>query len=171
MSACGQFFATFHGLLRGECGSGLLVHAARHFGATLLMAIKLHRLLALALLCVGLLIAGAPAIACCAGGTPTHDCCPSPSHSVGDLSYESAPHSGVQSCCAAGAQTASVSALDVTPGKTNVHQAQVDPLLSIIFLIALSANFSSAPTGVASATPSFFPPSSPLYLRTRRLRL
>jgi hypothetical protein len=135
------------------------------------MAIKLHRILALALLCVGLLIAGAPAIACCAGGTPTHDCCPSPSHSVGDLSYESAPHSGVQSCCAAGAQTASVSALDVTPGKTNIQQAQVDPLLSIIFLIALSANFSSAPTGVASATPSFFPPSSPLYLRTRRLRL
>jgi hypothetical protein len=64
-----------------------------------------------------------------------------------------------------------VSALDVTPGKTSIHQAQVDPLLSIIFLIALSANFSSAPTGVASATPTFFPASSPLYLRTRRLRL
>jgi hypothetical protein len=64
-----------------------------------------------------------------------------------------------------------VSALDVTPGKTNIHQAQVDPLLSIIFLVALSANFSPARPGVASATPSFFPASSPLYLRTRRLRL
>ena len=161
-----QFLATFHGLLhRGSRSRGLSLWRDP------LMVIKLHRILALALLCAGLLVAGAPAIACCAEGTPTHDCCPSRSHSVGDLSYENAPHSDLQSCCAAGAQTAAVSALDVTPGKTNIQSAQADPLLSIIFLVALSANYSSARSGVASATPFYFPAPSPLYLRTRRLRL
>jgi len=64
-----------------------------------------------------------------------------------------------------------VSALDVTPGKTSIQQAQADPLLSIIFLLALSTSYSSTRPSVASATPSLFSASSPLYLRTRRLRL
>jgi hypothetical protein len=135
------------------------------------MVIKLHRILALALLCVGLLVAGAPAIACCAEGTPTHYCCPNLSHPAGSRSYQRAPDSGLQSCCAAGAQTGAVSASDVTPGKADIQPTRADPLLSIAFLAALSASYSSAQLGIASATPSFFPAVSPLYLRTRRLRL
>src|SRR5947209_9238664 len=154
-------------IFRDLPGSRRPVTAARPF----VMSIKLQRLLALALLCVGLLIAGAPAIACCAGGSPTHNCCPSRSQSVGDLSYEGASRSGLQSCCAAGAQATATSASDVTPSKKSIREAQADPLLAIIFLIALSANFSSARSGVASATPSLSPASSPLYPRTRRLRL
>jgi hypothetical protein len=110
-------------------------------------------------------------MACCAEGTPTHDCCPSRSHPVGSRSYERAPHSGLESCCAAGAQTAAVSALDVTPDKTDIQPTRVDPPLSVTFLTVVTASYSSARSGVASATPSFFPALSPLYLRTRRLRL
>lgn len=136
------------------------------------MVMNLQRILALVLLCVGLLVAGAPAIASCAAeGTPTHDCCSNQSHPVGSCSDERASPSGVQSCCATGPQTAAVSALDVTPGKTNIQPTRADPPLSITFLTALSASYSSARLGVAFATPSFFPTLSPLYLRTRRLRL
>jgi hypothetical protein len=135
------------------------------------MGIKLHRFLALALLCVGLLVAGAPAIACCAEGTPTHGCCPSRSQPVGSRSYQRAPDLGPQSCCAAGAQTAAVSALDVTAGKTDIPPTRAAPPFSITFLTALSVSYSTAPLAVASATPFFFPALSPLYLRTRRLRL
>jgi hypothetical protein len=135
------------------------------------MVTKLHRILALALLCVGLLVAGTPAIASCAEGTPTHDCCPNPSYPVGSCSYERASPSGVQSCCATGPQTAAVSALDVTPGKTNIQPTRADPPLSITFLIALSASYYSARLGVAFDTPSIFSALSPLYLRTARLRL
>jgi len=134
------------------------------------MAMKLHRILALALLCVGLLVAGAPAVASCAEGTPTHDCCPNRSHPVGSPSYEVAPHSGIQSCCAAGTQLVAVSALDVALSKTD-RPTRADPPLSITFLTAFGTDYSSARSGVESATPSFFPALSPLYLRTRRLRL
>jgi hypothetical protein len=148
-----------------------IVYVARHSSAALAMVLKLHRVLALALLCVGLLVAGAPGIACCAEGTPTHGCCPSRSHPVGTRSYQRAPDLGTQSCCTAGAQTGAVSASDVTPAKTDIQPTRADPLLSIAFLAALSAGYSSAQLGVASAAPSFFPALSPLYLRTRRLRL
>jgi hypothetical protein len=135
------------------------------------MVMRLHRVFALALLCVGLLVAGAPAIACCAAGTPTQDCCPSRSHPADSLSYDTAPDSGIQSCCAAGAQTASVSVLDVTPSETNTQPTRADPLLAILFLAALNASYSPSQWGVASDTPALFPTLSPLYLRTGRLRL
>ncbi len=138
--------------------------------AALSMITRLSRTLALALLCVGLLVAGAPAVACCAAGTPAHDCCPNRSHPVGPLSYERGPQSDVRSCCAAGAQTAAVSASDVTPGKTDIQPTRADPPLSIDFA-ALGAIYSSTLSSAASAVPSFFPALSPLYLRTRRLRL
>jgi hypothetical protein len=135
------------------------------------MAIKLHRILALALLCVGLLVAGAPAMACCVGEAPTHDCCPDRLHPVGSGTYQIAPQAPIQTCCATGAQTAAVSALDVTPREKDIQPPPSDPSLSIIFLTLLSATYSSAQSGVASAAPSFSPALSPLYLRTRRLRL
>ncbi len=135
------------------------------------MAIKLHRILALALLCAGLLIAGAPAMTCCAEGTPAHDCCPDRSHTSADRSYEVAPHSGLQSCCAAGAQTDAVLASDIASNKTNIQPTRADALLSIAFLYAVSTSYSTPRLGVAFVTPSFFPALSPLYLRTRRLRL
>lgn len=135
------------------------------------MVMNLQRTLVVVLLWVGLLVAGAPAIACCAEGTPTHDCCPNRSHPVGNRSYQSAPQSEVRSCCAAGAQTAAVSGLEVTPGEKGIQPTPVDPLLSIIFVAALSASYTSTQSGVVSTAPSFFPALSPLYLRTRRLRL
>jgi hypothetical protein len=135
------------------------------------MTLKLYRMLAPALLCVGLLVAGAPAIACCAGQTPTHDCCPNRSHPVGSHSYQRAPESGIQSCCAAGAQTGAMSALDVTPREKDIRSTPADPSLSITFLTVLSAGYSSAQSGVTSASRFFSPALSPLYLRTRRLRL
>jgi hypothetical protein len=61
--------------------------------------------------------------------------------------------------------------LDVTPSETDVQPTRADPPLSITFLIALSASYSSARLGVAFAAPSIFPALSPLYLRTGRLRL
>jgi hypothetical protein len=135
------------------------------------MAIKLHRILALALLW-GSLVAGAPAMACCVGETPTHDCCPNRSHPVGSRTYQIAPQSAIQGCCATDAQTAAVSALDVTPREKDIQPPPpADPSLSIIFLTALSATYSSAQSGVASASPSFSLAHSPLYLRTGRLRL
>ena len=90
------------------------------------MVMKLQRILALVLLCVGLLVAGAPALACSAEGAPTHDCCPNPSHPVGSCSYERALHSGLQSCCAAGAQTAAVSASDAMRAFLDFFLAQLD---------------------------------------------
>src|SRR5260370_10550661 len=134
------------------------------------MVMKLKRILALALLCVGLLVAGAPALACCAGGAPTHDCCSNRSP-FGSRSYERVPHSGLQSCCAAGGQAAVAVASDVTPSETDVQPTRADPPLSITFLIALGASHSSARLGVASPTPFILPALSPLYLRTARLRL
>jgi hypothetical protein len=64
-----------------------------------------------------------------------------------------------------------VSALDVTPREKDIQSTPVDPLLSITFLTVLSAGYSCAQSGVASASLSFSPAFSPLYLRTRRLRL
>jgi len=113
----------------------------------------------------------APAVALCAAGTPTHDCCPNRSQGAGSCSHEITPHSGIQSCCAAGAQTVAVSALNVTPSKTDIRPTRADPPLSIIFLAALGAGYPSPRSGVASSTPSFFPALSPLYLRTSRPRL
>lgn len=147
------------------CGPVRLVHVRTG------MVMKLQRFLALVLLCVGLLVAGAPAIACCAAGTPTHDCCPNRSHPLGSRSYERASPSGIQGCCAVGAQTAAASASDVTPNETDAQPTRADPLLSITFLTALSASYSSARLGVAFATPSILRALSPLYLRTGRLRL
>src|SRR5882757_2152274 len=135
------------------------------------MVIKLHRILALALLCVGVLVAGAPAVASCPAGTPAHDCCPNRSHPVGSCSFEIAPHPGLQSCCAAGTQTAAAPTSDVTPSKTEIRPTRADPPLSITFFTALSVDYSPVRSGVASARPSFFPALAPLYLRTRRLRL
>lgn len=82
-----------------------------------------------------------------------------------------APHSGLQSCCATSAQTAATQNPGTTPRKPDIQPTRADPPLSITFLTALSAGYSSARSGVALATPSFFATPSPLYLRTRRLRL
>ncbi len=171
-----QFFATSPGLihnvrtLRPLTSLATLLMRVRPVPACS-MVIKLHRILALALLCIGLLVAGAPAVALCAAGTPTHDCCPNRSQGAGSCSHEITPHSGIQSCCAAGAQTVAVSALNVTPSKTDIRPTRADPPLSIIFLAALGAGYPSPRSGVASSTPSFFPALSPLYLRTSRPRL
>jgi hypothetical protein len=135
------------------------------------MVMKLQRILALVLLCVGLLVAGAPAIPSCAKGTPTHDCCPNKSQPVCRRSYEIGSHSGIQSCCAAGTQTVAIAASDVTPTETDAQPTPADPPLSITFLTALSASYFSARLGVTFATPSIFRSLTPLYLRTGRLRL
>ncbi len=128
---------------------------------------NLHRMLALTLLCVGSFVASGPAIACCAQGTPTQDCCPSPSHEAGSQSDQIGSPFASQSCCAVAAQTAVGTAFDVTQNKVE-HQA--DAPFSLVYLATLSTTDPSVRVAVSSATPAF-PILSPVYLRTGRLRL
>jgi hypothetical protein len=131
------------------------------------MVINLHRMLALALLCVGLFVASGPAIACCAQGTPTQDCCPTGLHEVGNQSDQIGSPSASQSCCVVAAQTAMGTAFDVTQSKA---EHQTDAPFSLVYLAILGTTDSSVRVGVSSTTPTF-PALSPVYLRTGRLRL
>jgi hypothetical protein len=131
------------------------------------MAINLHRMLALALLCVGLFVASGPAIACCAQGSTTQDCCPTRSHEVGNQSDQIGSPSASQSCCVVAAQTALGTAVDITQSKA---ERQADAPFSIVYLATLSTTDSSVRVGVSSITPTF-QTLSPVYLRTGRLRL
>jgi hypothetical protein len=135
------------------------------------MVMKLHRILALALVWVGMLVAGTPAMACCVQATPTHDCCSNRSCPSRSRSDEIAPHCGLQDCCAAGAPSAVALVSHITSNKTDIQPARADPPLAITFLPALSPIASSARSGVAAAASPIFPALSPLYLSTRRLRL
>jgi hypothetical protein len=135
------------------------------------MTIKLHRILALALLCLGLLVTGAQAVACCESSSPTQDCCPNRSDPSGSSYFETARHSNLQGCCAVGAQIVVSAASDITSNKTDLQPTPVQPLVSLIFLAALAATDSTARLDFPSSLPSHFPPPSPLFLRTRRLRL
>jgi hypothetical protein len=124
-------------------------------------------MLALALLCAGLFVASGPAIACCAQGTPTQDCCPTRSHEFGNQTDQMSSPSASQSCCVVAAQTGVGTAFDVTQSKTE-HQA--DGPFSLVYLATLSTTDSAVWVGVSSVTPTF-PALSPVYLRTGRLRL
>lgn len=132
------------------------------------MVIKLHRMLALVFLCIGLFVAGGPAVACCAQGTPTHDCCPSPSHPVGGPSDQTVSSSDSQICCAVASHTTAGTAFDMTGSETR-HQA--DAPFAIIYLATLSTVDSSSGSAISSTTLSFVPALLPVYLRTGRLRL
>jgi hypothetical protein len=131
------------------------------------MAINLHRMLGLALLCVGLFVASGPAIACCAQGTTTQDCCPSRSHEIRSQSDLIGSPSASQSCCAVAAQTAMGTASHVMPSKAE-HQAGAP--FSLIYLATLSTTDTGVWVGVSYITPTS-PALSPVYLRTGRLRL
>jgi hypothetical protein len=151
--------------------AGGCCHGKADQGPACSMVIKSHRILALVLLCVGLLVAGTPAMACGAQATATHDCCSNRSCPSGGRSDEIAPHCRLQDCCAAGAPTAVALVSDITSNKTDIQPTRADPPLPITFLPALSTISSSARSGVAAAAPPIFTALSPLYLSTRRLRL
>lgn len=130
-------------------------------------ASAMHRMLALALLCVGLFVAGGPAFACCAQGSSTQECCPTRSHDIGDQSDPIGSPSASQTCCVVGAQTALGTGLEITQ---SVPEHQADAPFSLVYLATLSTTDSSVRVGVSSTTPPF-PALSPVYLRTGRLRL
>ena len=131
------------------------------------MVINLHRMLALALLCVGLFVASGPAFACCAQGSPTQECCPTRAHEAGYKSDQISAPSASQSCCVVAAQTALGTAIDVTQS-TPDHQAHAP--FSLVYLATLSTTDSPIRVGVSSTNPTFST-LSPVYLRTGRLRL
>jgi hypothetical protein len=131
------------------------------------MVINSHRMLVLALLCVGLFVASGPAIACCAQGTATQDCCPTRSHEIRSQSDLIGSPYASQSCCAVAAQTAMGTVFDVMPSKAE-HQA--DAPFSLIYLATLSTTDTVGWVEVSSTTPAV-PALFPVYLRTGRLRL
>jgi hypothetical protein len=131
------------------------------------MSIDLHRMVAVALLCVGLFTASGPALACCAQGSPTQECCPTRSHEAGSQFDQIGSPSASQSCCVVGAQTALGTAIDFTQSKS---EHQVDAPFSLVYLAILSTTDSAVRVGFSSINPTF-PAPPPVYLRTGRLRL
>jgi hypothetical protein len=150
-----------------DCADAIRQRAGGAGGIGCSMAINLHRMLALALLCVGLFVATGPAFACCAQGSPTQDCCPTRSHEAGTQYEQTGSPSASQNCCVVGAQTSLGTAFDVTQS-TPEHQA--DAPFSLVYLATLSTTDSTVWVGGSATTPAF-PALSPVYLRTGRLRL
>jgi len=124
-------------------------------------------------LCIGLLIAGVPAPACCAASAPAHDCCAHPQQMPGPehRSFELGPAALVHVCCTAGgADTAPISAR-ATRHDVGKHPQRADPpTLAASFG---SSTVASAPSRAKAgvAIPDYFPLLSTLYLSTGRLRL
>jgi hypothetical protein len=131
---------------------------------------KLNRLFTLLVLCAGLLLAGAPAIACCAESTPARDCCPNAPEPTTAQSIRIEAGSLVYGCCVGEAQT--VTAMTAAAARqSDFDSTRADPPLSVTFLAALIAVHLPSALSDASTTPLFIASQSPLYLRTGRLRL
>jgi len=88
----------------------------------------LRKIIAMALLSVGLFAAAAAA--CCADCMPTHDCCPTQSPPTGGPSCESGSPSGTPGCCVAETQSAAAIA-SVAPIKVDIQPMRADPPAAI----------------------------------------
>src|ERR1019366_4738745 len=131
---------------------------------------KLNRVFILLMLCVGLIVAGAPAMACCAEHTPAHDCCPNGPQPTTDQSAGIEATSVTYTCCPA-AQTDLVTTNVMTARPLDSDWSRPEPALSLTFLAALSTVHSLSEVSDISAISPFVASQSPLYLLTGRLRL
>jgi hypothetical protein len=123
------------------------------------------------MLCAGLVLAGAPAIACCAEGTPTPNCCPNGPEPTTAQSNRVEASSVVYGCCAGEAQAVLATTARVAARQLDFDSTRADPPLSLTLLAALIADHAPSAVSDTSATSPFIASQSPLYLRTGRLRL
>jgi len=123
------------------------------------------------MLCAGLVLAGAPAIACCAEGMLTDRCCPNGPEPTNTQSPGIEASSVVYGCCAGEAQTVLATTAMAEPRQSDSDSTPADPPLSVTFLAALIAVHAPSEANEISATPLFVASQAPLYLLTGRLRL
>jgi hypothetical protein len=146
--------------------------AAHHPAPTIELKIMNRRIFSLTILLASLLFAGLPAFAC-AECVPTQDCCP-----TGPLAQCSVdgPTSGLsgfaQQCGTAGAAGSTVFAADESSNDFNKHLKRCDvPILPMTPAITPTFQVASIRLSAHSATSSFTPTYTLLYLSTGRLRL
>ena len=133
--------------------------------------IMLRRIISLAIVCAGLLLAGLPAVAC-RPNVPLEDCCPSgpggPCRAPGGFTSQAQVV-----CCAGGIITpAATASLSLLHDRDNPHSTASNPpaaLVAVSFNTAISWRASAAPVG--DEAPAYRPSGSVLYLSTGRLRL
>ena len=130
----------------------------------------LRRIISLAILGVGLLLAGTPAVACTLN-RPLEDCCPSgpdgPCRAPGGFTSQAQV-----ACCAGRIATPAGTASISLPSDRETRPATNNPPAAVgaaFFETATGWRRSAAPVG--DETPAYRPSGSVLYLSTGRLRL
>jgi hypothetical protein len=136
-----------------------------------LRVMQLNRLFTLLMLCAGLVLAGAPAIACCAESTLPRDCCPNAPEPTNTQSPGIEASTVVYGCCAGEVQTVTATTAIADPRQLDSDSTPADPPLSVTLLAALIAVHAPSAVNAVAATPLFVASQAPLYLRTGRLRL
>jgi len=132
----------------------------------------LRRIFSLTILLTSLFFAGLPAFAF-AECVPTPDCCPN--GSLAPCSNEgsaAAPANGVHSCCAISPAPSAAFAADASSSDFHKHLKRSHWPAALPFPAILPANHVASTRSTAiSATSSFSPSYTLLYLSTGRLRL
>ena len=131
----------------------------------------LRRIISLAVVCVGLLLAGSPAAAC-ASNVPLKDCCPSePGGSCREAADQLATP-GQAACCAAGTTTPVATASLSLPSDLEKHPAGGNvPAAIDSSLPHATTGWRSPASTVGWEATSYSRSGSVLYLSTGRLRL
>ena len=130
----------------------------------------LRRIISLAIVWVGLLLAASQAVAC-APSVPLEDCCPSgpggPCHALGGLT------STAQAvCCAGGVATPAATASRALRSDRETHSATGNPAAAVVAVIfETTTGWRRFATSVGNGALAYHPSGSALYLSTGRLRL
>jgi hypothetical protein len=127
-----------------------------------------RKITALWLICIVLVFAGAPAIACCSV-TPTHDCCPAGQPFGGHDPRASAAE--LSACCTASVANAETGISTAEQHNVPKHPPLPDSLALVASVVLNAAVDTSLRANLSNRSSVYRPSYSTLYLSSGRLRL